>query len=100
MVAHTLQVNEQNRPLTLAAPRDAQQVHSWGPRSPVLDRAPFLFTSDSLVMKKHVPISCYGLGCVPPNSHLDTLAPGTSECDLVWIEGRERGDCGKMRSLG
>lgn len=47
-------------------------------------------TSLPLVMKKQVPLSCYDWGCVPPNSHLDILTPGTSECDLVWIEHHEK----------
>lgn len=53
-----------------------------GPRSPVPGGAP-----NPLVIRKHEPVSCYGLSRVPQNSRLNVLTPGTSDCDLAWIEG-------------
>lgn len=36
---------------------------------------------------------CYGLNCAPlKNVYVDVLIPSTSECDLVWTQGLQRGD--------
>ena len=75
-LVHTLQVNRP-RASGLGSTADG-----WGPRSPVPGGAP-----NPLVIRKHEPVSCYDLGHVPQNSRLNVLTPGTSDCDLAWIEG-------------